>query len=171
METWQAICSRRNVRSFSDQPIDRKDLEQVLEAARRSPSSRNSQRWDFIVCTAPSQLERLATVWRGAGHVASSQATVAITTIDEPDPHARETIQFDLGQAAMAIALAAADLGIGSAHAAVSEHGLAREILALPEDHLCAWLLALGYPAERPLQPIARPDRRAFSDVVHWEHY
>jgi nitroreductase len=42
METWDAIISRRNVREFTDRPISEEDLNRILEAARRTPSSRNS---------------------------------------------------------------------------------------------------------------------------------
>ena len=71
----------------------------------------------------------------------------------------------------MSIMLAAADLGIGSGHAAVTDQPLARRILGLPEDRFCAWLVALGYPADRPLRPIRRPDRRPFDDVVHRDRW
>jgi nitroreductase len=67
--------------------------------------------------------------------------------------------------------LAAADLGIGSSHAAVGEQELARELLGLPEDRECAMLLALGYPAGAPLRPLARPARRPFEEVVHRQRW
>ena len=41
-----------------------------------SPSSKNQQRWDFVVCTNRSQLERLSEVWRGASFVATSACSV-----------------------------------------------------------------------------------------------
>ena len=50
MQTWDAITSRRNVRSFADRPIPVAELDQILEAGRRAPSSQNWQPWDF---TAP----------------------------------------------------------------------------------------------------------------------
>jgi nitroreductase len=163
METFDAIRSRRNVRSYTDQPISEQDLDQILEAARRTPSSRNTQPWDFVLCTARDQLQKLAGVWRGAGHVAGSAATIAIVA-PETD---KESVQYDLGQATMSIMLAAADLGIGSGHALVSDHDLAARILGLPGDRICLWLIALGYPADRPLAPIAKPARRPLRDVVH----
>jgi nitroreductase len=43
METWDAITSRRNVRDYTDQPIADADLDQILEAARRTPSAMNEQ--------------------------------------------------------------------------------------------------------------------------------
>jgi len=168
VETWDAIRSRRNVRAYTDQPVAADDLERILEAGRRCPSSRNEQRWDFVVVTDRSQLEELSTVWVGARHVATSAATVGLVAPVSDDPPTRESIEYDLGQVTMAMMLAATDLGIGSAHSAVEDQDGARRILGYPADHLLAWMLALGYPADRPLTPIVRPNRRPFDEVVHW---
>lgn len=165
MQTWDAITSRRNVRSFSDQPVSPEHLNQILEAARRAPSSNNTQPWDFVLVTDRAQLQELSTVWRGAGHVASSAATIALIVSDDPE-HARR-VQFDLGQATMSIMLAAADLGIGSGHSGVGDQDLAHRLLGLPQGRTCAFLISLGYPAGRPLAPISKPDRRPFDEVVH----
>ena len=165
MQTWDAIASRRNVRSFADRPVSAEHLDRILEAGRRAPSSRNTQPWDFVLVTDRAQLEELATVWVGAGHVATSAATIAMV-VSADAGQARRT-QFDLGQAAMSIMLAAADLGVGSCHAGIGDQGLADRLLGLPEDRSCAFLISLGYPADRPLAPIARPDRRPFDQVVH----
>ena len=80
METWDAITSRRNVRAFEDRPIPDEDLDRILEAGRRAPSSRNWQPWDFVVVTDRDQLRELSKVWQGAGHVADSAATIALVT-------------------------------------------------------------------------------------------
>ena len=64
--------------------------------------------------------------------------------------------------------VAAAELGIGSGHTAVADQDLARELLGHPEDTICGWLIALVYPADRPLGPIENLNRRDFDDVVHW---
>jgi nitroreductase len=171
VETWDAIRARRNVRSFSDRAIADGDLERVLEAARRTPSSTNRQSWDFVVVTDRERLIQLAEVWRWAKHVASSAATIALVMPASSDPDDRETDQYDLGQATMSIMLSAADLGIGSGHAAVGDQDLARRLLGLREDRECAWLIALGYPADRPLAPMRNPDRRPFDQVVHRERW
>ena len=167
MQTWEAIRSRRNVRRFADRPLDPADLDRILDAGRRTPSSRNDQRWDFVVCTDREQLIELANVWRGARHVATSAATVALVAPITDDPAERASIDYDLGQATMSLMLAAADLGIGSAHAAVDDQEMARRVLGHPADRRCAFLIAFGYPADRPLAPIDRPDRRPFDEVVH----
>jgi nitroreductase len=171
VETWDAIRSRRNVRSYSQQAIAPQDLERILEAARRTPSAGNQQAWDFVVCTDREQLTQLARVWRAAGHVAGSAATIALVAPTSDDAQLRDLIQFDLGQATMSVMLAAADLGIGSAHAGVHDQELARQLLGVPEDRFCALLITLGVPADRPLTPIQRPDRRPFNEVVHRGHW
>jgi nitroreductase len=149
----------------------RQDLDQILEAGRRTPSAGNQQAWDFVVCTDPEQLAQLAKVGPAAGHVAGSAATIALVAPTTEDARGRDLIQLDLGQATMSIMLAAADLGIGSAHAGVHDQELARRLLGFPEDRFCAPLVSLGYPADRPLAPIERPDRRPFADVVHRGHW
>ncbi len=171
METWDAIRARRNVRSYADRPIDQADLDRILEAARRTPSSVNQQGWDFVVVTDRDRLRKLSSIWRYAVHVATSAATIALVTPVSDDRDERDTFQYDIGQATMSIMLAAADLGIGSGHASVGDQALARRILVLPDDREVAILVALGYPADRPLTPVRRPNRRAFDDVVHRERW
>ncbi len=171
METWDAVRARRNVRSFSDRPIADHDLDRILEAGRRAPSARNSQPWDFIVVTERDRLVELARVWQGAGHVARSAATIAIAAPNPADARQAGLIQYDLGQASMAMAIVAADLGIGSGHAAVADQDLARSLLGIPATHHLAFLLALGYPADKPLVPLRHMDRRSFDDVVHRERW
>ena len=167
METWDAIRARRNVRVYTEQPIAAPDLDRILEAGRRSPSSQNSQPWDFVVVTGRGQLQELSKVWSHAHHVAISAATVALVAPVRDEVWQRLSVQYDLGQATMTMMLAAADLGIGSAHSAVAEQDLARKLLGYPEDHFCAYLIAFGYPADRPLRPIRNPNRRPFDEVVH----
>jgi len=167
METWDAITSRRNVRQYEGRPLQETDLERILEAGWRAPSSRNWQPWDFIVVTERAELIELSKVWRGGAHVAESSATVAIVVQQSDDQHARETARFDVGQASMQMMIAAADLGIASGHSAVGDQELARQILGFPEDRYVVIMIDFGYPADRPLSPIRHPNRRPLDEVVH----
>jgi len=171
VQTWEAIRSRRNVRSFTDQPIAADHLDEILESGRRSPSSQNWQPWDFILVRQGDQLEKLSHVWRGAGHVAHAAAAIALIAPVPADERQRNRLQYDLGQATMSIMLAAAGLGIGSSHSSVADQDLARSVLGFPEDKFCAYLISLGYPADRPLTLIRKPDRRPFDEVVHRDHW
>ena len=167
MQTLEAIAARRNVRTYTDAPIAADVLHAILDAARRAPSAGNRQEWDMVVVTDRAQLQALAGVWRGAGHVAHSAATVALIAPKFDDAFRNGTLHFDLGQLAMTLILAATELGVGAGHTAVSEQDLARELLGFPEDHFCAWLMALGYPADAPIRPLKKHNRRPYEDVVH----
>jgi nitroreductase len=171
METWDAIRARRNVRSYRPDPVPDADLVRIAEAGWRAPSAGNRQHWDFVLVTDREQLKALSTVWRSAGHIAGAAAAFALVIPQPGDERGRVLDQYDLGQATYAMMLAAADLGIGAGHSSVGDQEAAREILGVPADHDVAYLLGLGYPADRPLRPIAKPNRRPFSEVLHRGHW
>src|SRR5580658_3502601 len=167
METWDAIRARRNVRSYRSDAVPDADLERIAEAAWRAPSASNRQHWTFVVVTDPDQLRALSTVWRGAGHIAGAAAAIALVMPATEDERTRLIDYYDLGQATYAMAVAAADLGIGTGHSSVGDQDAARKILGVPDDHDVTFLLGVGYPADRPLRPIAQPDRRPAGEVIH----
>lgn len=155
------------MRVYEDRAIPLTDLELILEAGWRSPSASNRQKWDFVLVTEPAQLQELSTVWVGARHLAGAAAAIVLV-LPRPESERYLTIdQYDLGQATMSMLLAATDAGIGSGHSSVGDQEACRRILGVPADHYCAYMIALGYPADRPLTPIIHPDRRPIGEVVH----
>ncbi|ASW87342.1 nitroreductase family protein [Mycobacterium intracellulare] len=167
MDAWDAIRARRNVREYQPRAISDEDLDRIAEAGWRAPSAKNRQPWDFVIVTDRAQLQELSTVWRGAGHIAAAPAAIAIVAPVPPDERRVVTDNYDIGQATMAMMIAATDLGIGTGHSSVGDQEKARAILGVPDDHLVAFLLGVGYPTDRPLRPIRTPNRRPFSEVVH----
>jgi nitroreductase len=167
METWDAIRARRNVREYTSEPISEADLDRIAEAGWRAPSAKNRQPWDFVIVTDKDALQELSTVWMGAGHIARAAAAITFVIPVPVDERRKVTDQYDIGQATMAMMLAATDLGIGTGHSSVGDQDKARAILGVPDDYLVAYLLGVGYPADRPLAPIRKPSRRPFNEVVH----
>ncbi|HEX3815530.1 MAG TPA: nitroreductase family protein [Mycobacteriales bacterium] len=171
METWDAIRSRRNVRSYRTDPIPAADLDRILEAGWRTPSASNRQHWDFVLVTDRQQQIDLATVWQGARHIADAAATIALVLPVTDDDRTRVVDQYDLGQATFAMMVAAADLGVGTGHSSVGDQARAREILGVPDGYEVAFLLGAGYPADRPLRPIEKINRRPIDQVVHRDRW
>ncbi len=153
METWDAIRARRNVRMYEQRPIPEEGLRRILEAGRRAPSASNRQPWDFVVITERAQLEELSKVWVGARHVERSAATIALVLGEPETDRYRLMDQYDLGQATMAMMLAAADIGIGAGHSAVEDQEACR---AHPVASLRA-LLRLPPGSRLPRGPPAAP--------------
>jgi len=167
MQTWDAVRARRNVRSFEDRPLPDADLQRVLEAGWRAPSASNNQQREFVVVTDRATLAELSRIRQGVAYIAGAAAVVALVYPPAGDERGAAFGAFDQGQATMAMMVTAADLGIGSGHAAVDDDDLARRLLGYPEDRRCDILIALGYPADRPLAPVQHPKRRPLDEVVH----
>jgi len=170
---WDAVRTKRAIRRFADRPLEPEHLERILAAGRRSGSSKNLQRWSFIVCRDRAHLAELAGLGPWAGHLAGAAVAIALVT---PDPHAPDaplSILFDLGQAAANMMLVAWELGIGSVPATVYDHARARELLGYPADQDCEYLLSFGYPAD-PADLAAPPragGRAPLEQLVHEERW
>jgi nitroreductase len=168
METWDAINSIRVVREFSDEPVNGEQLERILNAGRRAGSSKNLQRWTFIVVHDRERLSWLSETGNFAGHVAGANLAIALVTPDPRDPEAPLSVMFDLGRAAQNMVLAAWEMGIGSCPATVYNQELIQQVLGLPADHHCEYILSFGHPADATLLEAAKRagGRRDLSDVV-----
>ena len=172
METWTAIRTKRVVRRFEGRPLTEEHLERILDAGRHAGSSKNQQRWDFIVVTDRTMLRSLVAVGPYAGHLAGAAAAVGLVT---PDPRTSRSLSilWDLGAAAENMMLAAWELGIGSCPATVYEPALARELLGYPADQSCEYLLSFGYPADATdlTRSPKAGGRRSLAEVVHRERW
>src|SRR6187401_3820912 len=169
METWTAINTIRTVREFDPRPIEREHVDRILNAARRTGSSKNQQHWAFIVLRDRAHLTELAQVGHYAGHLALATVAVALVTPDRSTP----SHLWDMGRAAQNMVLAAWELGIGSVPATVYEHEKARELLGYPPDQHCEYILSFGYPADP--SDLSRPPkaggRRDFDEMVRYDRW
>jgi len=173
VDTWTAIRSKRMVRRFEDRPLAPDHLHRILDAGRHAASSKNQQRWAFIVVEDRDRLRALSRVGAYAGHVAGAAAAVALVTPDPYGPDQPMSVLWDLGIAAGNMMLAAWELGVGSCPATVYDHDLAREILGYPAEQRCEYVLSLGYPSDptdltRPPKP---GGRRPFAEIVRHERW
>ena len=170
---WNAVRSKRAIRRFADRPLEPDHLDRILNAGRRAHSSKNLQRWAFIVCQDRAHLQELTEVGPYAGHLAGAAAGIALVI---PDPKAADaplSVLFDIGQAADSMMLVAWELGIGSVPATVYEQDLAQRLLGYPDGQHCEFLLSFGYPADPAdmTRPPKAGGRLLLDDIVHWERW
>lgn len=173
MSALDAIRHVRVVRAYADRPVEPETLAAIVDAGRHAGSSKNLQRWDFIVVTERATLERLGTVGRFAGHTPGAAAAVALVTPDPGGSPYKRSIVWDIGRAAQNMVLAAWALGVGSCPVSVYEPELAREILGYPEDRACSWFLTLGYPADPAdlTRPPRTGGRKPLQEMLHRERW
>lgn len=170
MNVADAIRLKRAVRKFQAKPLPEDVIRAILNAGRRSQSSKNEQGWQFIVIRDKSTLKALSQTGTYAGHLAGAAMAVAILT---PDPTAKFQTMFDAGQAAAYMQLAAWELGVGSVPASIYEMEKAREILGFPPEWHLRIALSFGYPLEEE-KLTAEPKkggRRSLEEIVHWEKW
>jgi FMN reductase [NAD(P)H] len=72
------LTTHRSDRSFTDQPISDSDLDQIIEAGYRSPTSNNSQTVSVVVVKDQKARERLAAIAGGQTHVAKAPVFIAV---------------------------------------------------------------------------------------------
>lgn len=147
MDVKEAIRTKRAVRKFQEKPLTAEETRAILNAGRRSQSSKNNQDWQFIAIT-----------------------NKAILT---PDPKEKFQYLFDAGQAAAFMQLAAWELGIGSCPASIYDPERARAILGFPPEWHLRIALSFGYPADEEKLSAApkKGGRRPLEEVVHWEKW
>src|SRR5215510_13949276 len=104
MKVSDAIRLKRAVRKFQDKLLPEDVVHAILNAGRRSQSSKNEQGWQFIVIRDKAILKALSQTGTYAGHLAGAAMGVAILS---PNPEGKFQDLFDVGQAAAYMQLAA----------------------------------------------------------------
>jgi len=170
MNVSEAIRTKRAVREFQNKPLTEEAVIAILNAGRRSQSSKNSQSWQFIAIRDREILKALSECGQYAGHIAGAAMAVAILI---PDPNEKFQHLLDCGQAAAFMQLAAWELGIGSCPASIYETEKAREILGFPGEWHLRLALSFGVPVETTKLSTApiKGGRRTFEEVVHWDKW
>src|SRR5512143_1153339 len=141
MNVLDAIRLKRAVRKFQDKPLPEDVALAILNAGRRSQSSKNEQTWQFIAIRDKATLKALSECGEWAGHLAGASLGVALL---HPDPTERFQILFDIGQAAAYMQMYAWELGVGSCLATIYEQEKARQILGFPPDQHIRIAISFG---------------------------
>ena len=167
MNVATAVRSRRSVRSYTAQAVEREKIEQILEAGRLSPSANNRQEWRFIVVTQPEIRQKLM---RAAMHQAFiSQAPVVLAACATESSKVmmcgHPTYAVDVSIAFAYMLLQAHELGLGACWIGAFNEEEVKSVLGVPRNVRVVALSPLGYSAG---QPGARP-RKGMTEVVCWE--
>ena len=143
MDTFLAIASKRDERSYADRPIPAEVVERILDAGRLSGNSGNKQAWRFVVVEDEARRERLAEAVYERANVRGATLVIGITGR-----------AYDAGRCSQNMMLAAWNEGVSSCPNGIRDAAAAAQALDLDEGEL-AIVLSLGYPA-RPRDAEAR---------------
>jgi nitroreductase len=170
MHVSDAIRTKRAVRQFQPNALPEEVTHAILNAGRRSQSSKNNQPWQFIAIRDKAILTALSETGTYAGHLAGAALAVAILV---PEPDERFQTLFDAGQAAAYMQLAAWEQGVGSCLASIYEKDKARAILGFPPEWQVRICLSFGYPLDEEMLTAApkKGGRKPLEEMVHWDRW
>ena len=148
-----AIRHVRQVRAYTPEPVDPAALDEILQVARWSGSSANTQPWRFVVIDDPAVLRELGEIrlpW-----IATAPVAIAIVL----DGNKRIAEAYDEGRVTERIMIAARLLGLGAAvawHGDAEQQARARAILGVPDEATSRAIITIGHP-----DPSTTPKRTA----------
>jgi nitroreductase len=144
MDAFDCITTKLEVRQFKDQPVPADVKSKVLEAARLTGSSNNTQHWRFILVQDRQSLNRLAEDSTTGGWVKGANFAVIVLTNPKVNGHL-----IDAGRAVQDMQLAAWDMGVGSGIFTGVNVEKIRSDFGVPEELQPSAFLGFGYPAKK----------------------
>lgn len=154
MELKDVLLKRRSVRKFTDEPVSKEDIDELLHAAMSGPSACNKKPWEFYVITNKEKLEEL----KSASRFTKMGGKIAIVVCGNlskalPLKFAEYWIQ-DCSAATENILLRVTDLGLGAVwcgiHPQQGAEEKVRECLSLSKKQIPLNIIFIGHPAEEP---------------------
>lgn len=166
-EVTEQIRKVRQARLYESRPVPQDVLDELLQIARWTGSSRNTQPWEFIVIDDPEQLRKISQVRTPINWVADAPLAIAIVLNGE-NPLSEA---FDEGRVTERLLIGARMLGLGGGTAWFGdEHqqAEAKAILNIPSERFARSVVVLGYPTttkdHRPNPAMA--GRRPLEELV-----
>ena len=160
----------RQIRQYASEPVSDDAVQQLLEVARWSGSSKNTQPWHFIVVTDREKLKQISDLRPNINWVAAAPLAIAIVLDGESDM----SESYDEGRVTERLLIAAHMLGLGggTAHFGMAEHqAAAKKILGIPTDRAARSLVTIGRPisVKDPRPNPRKGGRKPLSEIVSYE--
>lgn len=174
MEMMEGLMTRRSVRKYTDQKIDKATLTEIIRAAQYAPTAHNRQPWEFLVVDDREVLANLRHIQRWTSF-AKDAACVVFVLGDVSQSFNRDKenekwsfVDVDCAIATENLMLAAWARGIGSCYCGAAPMqkvvDALKERLHLPDNIRPFAIVPMGYPAETPKQP----EDRYHPEKIHW---
>ena len=169
MEVMPEILARRSVRSFTSEPIEKDQIERILEAARLAPSAKNRQEWRFVVIQKKETRQKVMEAAFNQEYVGQAPAIVAVctTNIDYRMPNGQLSYPIDLAFASAQIVLQAVHEGLGTCCITTFDEEEVRELLTVPFSMRVILLILIGHSDREPEQT-PRKTLKQISSRDHW---
>ncbi len=170
MTAKECIMGRRSIRAFSQEPVSRELISDVVETASYAPSWKHTQivRYIAVEGERKNQIAECTSAYPRNGEIiATAPMVMVITIIKGRSGFERDGSfstcrgegwqMFDAGVASEAFCLAAYEKGLGTVIMGIFDEDKVAQLLDLPEGREVIALIPVGYPAETPTAPRRKP--------------
>lgn len=167
MDAYDCIATKLEVREFNDQISVSSEIRlKILESARLSGSSLNTQPWRFIVVQSASNLKKLSDDSTSGKWISDANFAIIILM----NPYFRFHL-IDAGKVAQNMQLTAWNYGIGSALFTGMEEEKIRKDFAIPLEYKPVIVVGFGYPKKKITGKIKKKKRLTLNELVSFEVY
>lgn len=147
------IFDRRSVRSYTDEPVTREQLTELLRAAMNAPTAVNKQEWRFVVLTDREKIDRVTQLQPYCKMMLQAQAAI-IVSADLTQAHKEGFAYLDCGAAIENLLLEAVHQGLGACWCGLAPMEdvakAVQEAYGIPEHQLPMGVIAIGHPTAVP---------------------
>lgn len=157
MKLNDALMGRRSIRSYKQQEVPEKDLDEIINMARFAASAANAQPLRYVVVRSDSLVKSVFDNVAWAAYVQplrtptwSVNAPKCFIAVTAPTAKVNASLA-DAGAAIQSLLLAAHGKGLGTCWIGAFDRSKIDELLAMPNNRQVIFLIAIGYPAEKPL--------------------
>jgi nitroreductase len=170
LDVFEAVKTRRSIRSYLDTPVEEDKLFRVLEAGRLSPSAMNLQPLDFVIVKDDAVKENLSKSYPRPWF---RYAPVIIVVCATPKKAWRrrdgeEFWKIDAAIAMQSMVLAATAEGLGTCWVGAFDEKAAKVALGIPADIRVVAMTPLGYGGE---QKGYVTERKGSVEIVHRDRW
>lgn len=169
-----AIKTRRVIREVTDEPVERAQIEQILEAARWAPVGGNLRVHRFVVVQNPTTLRTLRMVSPGMFQRPPVVIVICIDWEAVASHQMAETnraLYTDVGMAALNMMLAAYSLGLGSGPVTSFSKEAVRVVLNLPDNLTPEMFVCIGHPAPIKHSGMRPHGKITWQSLTFWERF
>ncbi|UCB59923.1 MAG: nitroreductase family protein [Candidatus Bathyarchaeota archaeon] len=173
MDTFQAIKSRRSIRSFNDKAVSDEEIEKLIDAARFAPSAGNLQPWEFIIVKEPKRKRQLSVAALNQHFIEEAPIVIVVCANETRSGrrYGRRGVTLyciqDTAAATQNLLLAAYSLGLSTCWIGAFREKLVRESLKTPSHVRPVAMIPVGFSSRKPKQRRRRP----IAEITHQETY
>jgi len=158
MEVKEAINRRKSIRKYQDKPIPEEIIKELLDAARKAPSAKNTQSHKYFIVKDKETINKLKENNAFKQPFVYDAPLIIVCCADpkqypervDVDDTSENYAIIDLSIASSFLVLRSTELGLGSVFVAWIYRDKIKEILNIPKDYIVPFVILIGHPAEDP---------------------